>query len=162
MVVGRVSGAHGIKGWLKVRSYTQPAANLAGFSVWRLRRGDGERSVAVREARAAPGGVVAKIEGIDDRDAALAWVGADVAVERSELPPCEPGEYYWIDLEGLEVRTPDGAVLGTVDHLLATGSNDVLVLEGERQRLIPFVRGDVIRSVDLDGGVIVADWPADF
>src|SRR5690606_439016 len=105
---------------------------------------------------------IVKLDGVDDRDAAREWVGAEIAVERRQLPPCGPGEFYWSDLEGLEVRTLEGEVLGTVDHLLATGGNDVLVLAGEKERLIPFVWETVIRSVDLDEGVIVADWAADY
>jgi len=89
-------------------------------------------------------------------------IGADIAVERSELPACEPGEYYWADLEGLEVVTPAGDRLGTVDHLVATGGHDVLVLAGKPERLIPFVHGAVIRGVDLVAGVIVADWSPEF
>jgi 16S rRNA processing protein RimM len=162
VTVGRVSGVHGVKGWLKIHSYTEPRGNVAGFPVWVVRRGEREQLLAVEEARAQGRSVVAKLAGIDDRDAALEWVGAQIAVERAQLPPSAPGEYYWTDLEGLEVRASDGEVLGTVDHLLATGSNDVLVIAGERQRLIPFVLGDVVRSVDLEAGLIVVDWPADF
>ncbi len=90
------------------------------------------------------------------------WIGAEIFVARAALPECAPDEYYWTDLEGLEVRTPTGERLGTVDHLLATGSNDVLVLAGAPQRLIPFVLGTVIRNVDLEGGFIVADWSPDY
>lgn len=161
VTVGRVRGAHGVRGWLKIQSYTEPQSNLSGYPRWILRRGTRELAATVEQVRAMPAALLAKLQGIDDRDAALEWYGADVAVERSALPPCAPGEYYWTDLEGLEVRTTEGTVLGTVDHLLATGSNDVLVLAGERERLVPFVLDDVIRSVDLDTGVIVADWPAD-
>ena len=161
VTVGRVSGAHGVKGWLKIQSFTEPRENLLAYTAWILRRHEREHAAAVEHAQPQGRGVIAKLRGIDDRDAALAWTGAEIAIERSRLPPCGPGEFYWTDLEGLEVRTPEGALLGTVDHLLATGSNDVLVLAGDRQRLVPFINGDVIRSVDLDSRLIVADWPLD-
>jgi 16S rRNA processing protein RimM len=161
VVVGRVSAVHGVRGWLKIRSYTEPRDNIAHFPTWILCRNGREQRIEVESVRGQGNAMLAKLSGLDAREEAAQWVGADVAVERSQLPRCAPGEYYWVDLEGLEVRTPQGEVLGTVDHLLATGSNDVLVLSGG-ERLIPFVMGDVIRSVDLEKGLIVADWSADF
>lgn len=158
VTLGRISGLFGVKGWVKVQSYTEPRDNLARFGVWIVRRRGADSAMEVEEARGHGGNVVAKLRGIDDRDAARDWVGAEVAVDRAALPACEPGEYYWTDLEGLEVRTVSGESLGKVDHLLATGEHDVLVLHGERDRLIPFVLGAVIRDVDLESGVIVADW----
>jgi 16S rRNA processing protein RimM len=106
--------------------------------------------------------VIAKLRASDDRDAAYALIGGEIAVPRDRLAPLPPGEYYWTDLEGLEVRTLEGVSLGRVDHLLATGAHDVLVLDGEPARLIPFVPGAVVRSVDLANGLIVADWSPEF
>ena len=158
VTLGRISGLFGVKGWVKVQSYTEPRDNLARFAVWIVRRRGADQELTVEDARGHGANVVAKLRGIDDRDAAREWIGADVAVTRDALPACAPGEYYWTDLEGLEVRSVGGEVLGTVDHLLATGGHDVLVLDGRPARLIPFVLGSVIRDVDLDAGVIVADW----
>lgn len=157
VTLGRISGVHGVKGWVKVHSYTEPRSNIAGFGVWIVARSGGTSLLEVEDSRSGGGSVVVKLKGIDDRDEARAWIGAEIAVERAALPECAPGEYYWADLEGLEVRTVDGVALGKVDHLLATGGNDVLVLD-RADRLIPFVPGSVIRSVDLQAGVIVADW----
>jgi 16S rRNA processing protein RimM len=162
VTLGRIGAAHGIKGWLKVHSYTEPRDNIVGYSTWVLARGEERHSVRVTDARASHDRVVVKLEGIDDRDAAAALSGAEIAVERGQLPPCGPRQYYWSDLVGLEVRTVAGEVLGHVDHLLATGEHDVLVLGGETERLIPFVWDAVIRRVDLDEGVIEADWAPDF
>jgi 16S rRNA processing protein RimM len=162
ITLGRIAGVFGVKGWLKIHSYTDPRDNIVAFDTWTLERDGRHTRVAVEAGRRHGAGVVVKLAGVDDRDAAQACVGADVLVERSALPECAPGEYYWADLEGLEVRTPTGEMLGRVDHLLATGSHDVLVLEGTPARLIPFVLGTVIRTVDLEGGVIVADWAADY
>jgi 16S rRNA processing protein RimM len=157
VTLGRISGVHGVKGWVKVHSYTEPRENIAGFGVWIVSRRGAASALEVEDSRSGGGHVLAKLKGIDDRDEARGWIGAEIAVERAALPQCAPGEYYWADLEGLEVRTLGGEALGKVDHLLATGSNDVLVLD-RAGRLIPFVPGSVIRSVDLDAGVIVADW----
>jgi 16S rRNA processing protein RimM len=158
VTLGRISGLFGVKGWVKVQSYTEPRDNLAKFGVWIVRRHGADSEMEVEDARGHGANVVAKLRGVDDRDVAREWIGADVAVARAALPACEPGEYYWTDLEGLEVRTVAGDPLGKVERLLATGGHDVLVLGGERARLIPFVLGRVIRNVDLDAGVIVADW----
>jgi 16S rRNA processing protein RimM len=160
--VGRISGLFGVKGWVKIHSYTEPRANIVGYGVWRLRQHGVESRLEVEDGRGQGGSVVAKLRGIDDREQARAWIGADIAIERGQLPACAPDEYYWTDLEGLEVRTVEGDVLGKVEYLVATGSNDVLVLGGAPERLIPFVLGSVIRSVDLDAGVIIADWSPEY
>jgi len=162
VTLGRISGVHGVRGWVKVHSYTEPRDNVVRFAQWTIRTQTGERAVEVEDGRAQGANVVAKLRGVDDRDAARELIGADIAVARSALPECEPGEFYWADLEGLEVITPGGERLGTVDYLVATGGHDVLVLAGRPARLIPFVRGTVIRSVDLAAGVIVADWSPEF
>jgi 16S rRNA processing protein RimM len=162
VTLGRISGVYGVRGWVKVQSYCEPRANIVGFDNWTVRQRGSERTIEVEDGRAQGTNVVAKLRGVDDRDQARGLIGAEVAVERAALPKCEPGEYYWTDLEGLEVVTPGGVRLGEVAHLVATGEHDVLVLAGRPERLIPFVPGTVIQSVDLDAGVIVADWSAEF
>jgi 16S rRNA processing protein RimM len=162
VTLGRISGVFGVKGWVKVHSYTEPRENIAGFGVWTLRHRGVDRTIEVEDGRSHGGNVVVKLRGVDDPEHARALMGAEVFVERADLPACKPGEYYWTDLEGLEVRAVNGELLGVVDHVVATGANDVLVLAGEPARLIPFVVGDVIRDVDLDAGVIVADWSPEF
>lgn len=162
VTLGRISGAHGIKGWVKVYSFTDPRANVIGFDRWMLLKDGERREVVVEGGNGASGKVRAKLRGIEDRDAALALIGAEIAVARAALPACEPGEYYWTDLEGLAVRNARGESLGTVDYLFAGGAHDMLVLEGGSQRLIPFVTGRVVREVDLERRVIVVDWEADY
>src|SRR5690606_9120146 len=160
--LGRISGAFGDKGGLKILSYNEPPANILNFDHWldehqrrvtRTALDDG-----LEHGRALSTGVGATLERIDDRGRALERRGGEIAVERAALPPLGTGEYSWADLEGLLVRRPDGTELGGVDHLLATGATAVLVVHGEREILIPFVRGDVIRDVDVAAGTIVADW----
>jgi 16S rRNA processing protein RimM len=162
VTLGRISGVYGVRGWVKVQSYCEPRGNIVGFDNWTVRHRGSERTIEVEEGREQGTNVVAKLRGVDDRDQARGLIGAEVAVERAALPKCEPGEYFWTDLEGLAVVTPGGARLGEVDHLVATGEHDVLVLAGRPERLIPFVPGTVIQSVDLDAGVIVADWSPEF
>jgi 16S rRNA processing protein RimM len=162
VTVGRVTGAFGVKGWVKVRSYTEPADNILALGPWTLRRAGMERELEVDEGSAHTANVVARLRGVDDRDAALECVGAEVAVPRERLPPAAPGEMYWTDLEGCEVRTLAGVVLGVVDHLFATGAHDVLVVAGKPERLIPFVAGRVVKHVDLATRSIVVDWSPDY
>jgi 16S rRNA processing protein RimM len=161
VILGRVSGVFGVKGWLKVQSYTEPRDNIVGFGAWTLRMNGVDRDFEVEDGRSHAGSVVAKLHGIDDRDRARDCVGADIVVPREKLPAVGSGELYWTDLEGLEVRTTTGVVLGKVDHLVATGGNDVLVLDSRPQRLIPFVAGAVVKDVDLGLGIIVVDWSPD-
>ena len=162
VILGRVSGVFGVKGWLKVQSYTEPRDNIVGFGAWTLRMNGVDRAFEVEDGHSHAGSVVAKLHGIDDRDRARDLVGADVVVVREQLPAIATGELYWTDLEGLEVQTTTGIVLGKVDHLLATGGNDVLVLDSTPERLIPFVAGAVVKEVDLERGLIVVDWSPDF
>ena len=162
VILGRVSGVFGVKGWLKVQSYTEPRDNIVGFGAWTLRMNGVDHAFDVEEGHSHAGSVVAKLHGLDDRDRARDWIGADIVVLREQLPKIAAGELYWTDLEGLEVRTTTGTVLGTVDHLLATGGNDVLVLDSSPRLLIPFVAGDVVKEVDLTAGLIVVDWSPDY
>jgi len=160
-VVGRIVGAHGVCGWVKVHSYTQPMENILTYSPWYLRH-DGEWQARRPEKGRRQGrGVVAQIAGCGERDAALSLRGCDIAVRREQLPPAAEDEYYWNELIGLEVVTTDGRSLGRVDHLLQTGANDVLVVRGDRERLLPFIE-TVVLTVDLETGCIEVDWDPEF
>lgn len=157
VIVGRVTGLFGVRGWIKVYSYTRPPEALFGYGSWQLEvRGQWhEREVVERRRQGR--GLVARLAGCEDRDAAVALVGAAIAIDAGQLPARAPGEYYWAELEGLRVVNLEDQELGRVSHLFETGANDVLVVRGERERLIPFGR-DVVRHVDLDAGVIRVDW----
>ena len=162
VTLGRVSGVFGVKGWLKVQSYTRPRDNIARFGTWTLRMNGVDRAFGVEDGHSHAGSVVAKLQGIDDRDRARDCVGADIVVEREQLPATRADEFYWTDLEGLEVRSMAGVALGKVDHLLATGAHDVLVLDSTPACLIPFIVGDVVKLVDIESGFIVVDWSTDY
>jgi 16S rRNA processing protein RimM len=158
VTLGRICGAYGIKGWVKIRSYTQRRDDIARFKDWIVENRGVKQRMAVESSRPQGKDIVAKLVGVDDRDAARELTDAAVMVERAELPACAPGEYYWSDLEGLSVRTVAGEELGTIDHLLAMPAHDMLVLAGERKRLIPFVAGTIVRRVDIDAGVVTVEW----
>lgn len=160
--LGHIAGVYGVRGWVKVHSFTEPRANIVNFAKWTLAQGGRRWQVDVEGGRIQGKGVVAKLAGVDDRDRAQALVGAEISVERAQLPDCGPREYYWTDLEGLHVEASDGSSLGRVDHLMATGAHDVLVLEGDGERLIPFVLGEIVTAVDLERGRIIVNWDASY
>ncbi len=107
--------------------------------------------------------VVAALEGVADRDAAAALIGWDILIDKEQLPVPEQGEYYWADLVGLRVETEQGEALGIVDHLMETGANDVLVVkDGKKERLIPFLQQQTVLNVDIENGLMIVDWDPDF
>ena len=162
LVMGRITGIHGVHGWVKVWSYTEPREQLLQYRVWRLRHGAQQRVVKLLQGRLQGKNLVAHLEGFDDRDQSRELMEWEILVPRSELPELPVEEFYWADLEGLRVVTTDGQELGRVDHLMETGANDVLVVVGERERLIPYVPGEVVQAVDLEAGIIQVDWDPDF
>jgi 16S rRNA processing protein RimM len=164
VLVGRIVGLYGVQGWLKIESWTEPRTQIFKYQPWLLEKAPGEvMEVAGIKGRPQGKGLVCQLPNVDDRDAAAALVGQDIHVARELLPPPAKDEYYWVDLEGLEVVTTEGVSLGRVSHLFATGANDVVVVrDGTRERLVPFVQGTYVRSVDLSGGRMVVDWDPEF
>lgn len=162
VVLGRVSGAHGVRGWVKVFSYTRPMGNILNYPRWMLRKNGSSATHEMTEGREQGRGLVAKLSGIEDRDAALALMDSEICVDRAEMPRCAEGEYYWADLLGMDVVTKDGVSLGQIASMIETGANDVLVVVGDRKHLIPFVRPDVVRGIDLEQGRMEVDWDPEF
>jgi len=169
--IGRISGVFGVRGWVKVYSYTSPRLNVVQYSPWHLRQ-NGEESIRhVIAGRAHGDGVLAALAGIDNRDVAEALIGAEIEVDRAVLGPelgADTGgpaaqkEFFWVDLQGMEVRTRTGTSLGFVEQLLETGANDVMIVVGAGRHLIPFLYGTVVKAVDGDRRVITVDWDSDF
>jgi 16S rRNA processing protein RimM len=168
VTLGRVAGVYGIRGWVKLQSYTRPAENLLDYPGCRLQTAQGHEAKLI-QGRVHGNGLVAQFSDaqgrpIEDRDVAAALIGAEVQVDRSELPEPPAGSYYWSDLLGLEVVSIDGLPLGRVVELMENGAQDVLVLKDAEglERMIPFVPGPIIQSVDLKTQRIVADWAPDY
>ncbi len=166
LLLGKIVGLFGVEGWVKLESYAEPRIRIFKYRPWFVGRADGTGEIEFDdvEGRAQGKGIVARLPGIDDRDAAAALVGAEIRIWRSALPKPKRGEFYWADLEGLAVTNMQGIAFGRVSHLFATGANDVLVVsdEARRERMIPFVTGEFVKEVDIDGGRILVDWDAEF
>lgn len=163
ILVGRFVGAFGVRGEVKLESFTEPKKAILRYLPWVLCNAQGgERMLEDARGRETSKGIVASIPGVQDRDAAEALRGTEVWVAREVLPPPQPGEYYWVDLEGLRVLNLDGVEFGVVSHLFSTGANDVVAVQGERERLIPFVMPEYITAIDFDARTMTVDWDADF
>ncbi len=162
ILLGRVVGAFGVRGELKLESWTAPRDALFRYTPWILVHRGEERPVVGAKGKLNPNGsITARLPDVESRDDAEALVGAEVWILRSQLPPSKPGEYYWVDLEGLRVITTEGVELGTVTHLFNNGANDVIAVRGERERYLPYAP-HVVLEVDLDGGRMVVDWDPEF
>lgn len=165
VVLGRISGLFGVRGWVKVFSYTEPREAVLKYKGLLLGRNGDWQSIKVAEGQRHGKTVILRLEGVDDRDQAAALIGTEIGAMRSELPEPEDGHYYWLDLIGLKVVHRDGTELGTIKDMLETGAHDVMVLkseqEGEQERLIPFVKDAVVINVDLHEKRVDVDWEWD-
>jgi len=159
--MGRVVGAFGLNGWVKVKVFTESADTLGTFPTWLVQSGVGWREMTLEDFEVHSKGPVAKLAGCDDRNAADALRGADVAVTREALGEAEDGTLYWVDLVGLEVVDEGGTRLGEVEGLFESGETSVLVVKGAKERLIPFVP-EYVKAVDREARRITVDWKADY
>lgn len=175
--LGRITGHFGVRGWVKVHSDTQPRENIVQYKEWLLFphgrsvavAGDEVRKVQVIDGREQGKTVVARLEGIEDRDAAEQLIGYGIVVDRAALPGLDEDQYYWTDLIGMGVVTIENVRIGTVRRLFETGANDVLVISDERagskvgaEVLVPWIQPTVITRVDQDARQITVDWDPDF
>ncbi len=159
VLLGRISGFFGVKGWVKVYSYTEPREAILDYQPWLL--GDQEREVRITRGQPHGKTIIVALPGVESPEQARALVGQEIRVPRSALPETDDGAWYWSDLQGLAVINTDGVELGRVKKMIETGANDVMVLDGDRERLVPFVNGSVVRKVDLEAREIHVDWHPD-
>lgn len=164
VVVGQIGRPHGIDGSMRINSYTQPAENILNYLPWFIQKKDSQvwEDLQYEKVEHHAKGLVIFLKGINDRNIAAHYTQANIAVSRDQLPSLPENEYYWSDLEKLDVKTQSGVLLGQVDHLFETGSNDVLVVKGDKQHLIPFLKGNTILNIDLLNKIITVDWDPDF
>ena len=167
IVVGKIFSVHGVRGEVKVYSFTDPIENLLDYRNWTLRREGSVKQVELVSGRSNKKELVAKLKGLDDRDEARLLSGYEICISRSLLPNLTEDEYYWYQLQGLKVINQDEQLFGKIDHLLETGANDVMVVKpcagslDDRERLLPYTAQCVL-AVDLEAGVMRVEWDADF
>lgn len=167
IVVGKINGVYGVKGWVKVFSYTEPREGITNYRPWYLKQSGINKGrwqeVRLEQGKPHAKTVIAKFEGFDDRNASMMLIGAEIGIDSELLSSSDSGDFYWRDLIGLHVVNQQGVELGIVDRLIETGANDVLVVsagdnEEALERLIPWTLGNAVVEVDLDKGIILVDW----
>lgn len=167
-VMGKITSVYGVKGWVKVFSYAEPKENICQYSNWSIERNGERKVVKVLNCKPHGNGMVAQLEGCHDRDQARSFCDYLITVPKEQLPELKAGEYYWHQFEGLRVQLPSGELLGKVNHMMETGSNDVLVVKAcngsvdDRERLIPYLPDQVVLDVDLEAGVLTVNWDLEF
>ncbi|WP_068827997.1 ribosome maturation factor RimM [Pseudomonas sp. BMS12] len=167
VVLGKITSVHGVRGEVKVYSFTDPIDNLLDYQRWTLKRDAEVRQMELVSGRLQGKVLVAKLKGLDDREVARTYAGFEICVPREQLPDLEDGEFYWYQLVGLKVIDMQGQLLGRLDHLLETGANDVMVVKpcagslDDRERLLPYTE-QCVQGIDLAAGEMRVDWDADF
>lgn len=168
MVLGKITAVYGVKGWVKIYSFTDPMENIFTYQPWQLKVGDTFKTLKVETGKVHGKGLVAKLVGVDDRNVAQGFCGYEIVVDSSQLPELEEGEYYWNQLKNLLVYTESDQLLGKVSHLIETGANDVLVVKAtkdsidQQERLLPYLPDQVIKKIDLETGTMRVDWDPEF
>ena len=164
ITLGTINGVYGVKGWVKVYSFTSPIENILKYKTWQLvDQKKQNKTVKLEQGKRHGKGIVAKLEGYDDRNAVEILLKSEIRIARDLLPSLPKGEYYWSDLQGLQVTNMENVDFGKVDHLFETGANDVMVVKtGDQERLIPFVQGMYIKDINLTEKTMKVDWPEDF
>ena len=168
MVLGKITAVYGIKGWLKIYSFTDPMENIFEYQPWRLNVGGTLKEVKVEASKKHGKGLIAKLDGVDDRNIAQTYCGYEILADSGLLPELKEGEYYWSQLQNLLVYTESDQLLGKVIRLMETGANDVLVVKGtadsidQKERLLPYLPDQVIKKIDLETGAMWVDWDPEF
>ncbi|GAB3032391.1 ribosome maturation factor RimM [Bowmanella dokdonensis] len=169
LVVGKIGAPYGVKGWVKITSYTDVPEGIFDYAPWLLKTEGGLKELKVDQWREHNNGLVAKLDGVDDRDAVDRLKNLEICIQAEQLPELEEGDFYWRDLVGMRVVNLKGYDMGTVRELFETGSNDVMVVKanindafGQKERMIPYLLDQVVKQVDRAEKTITVDWEADF
>ncbi len=162
ILLGRIVGVSGLQGWLKVHSDTVPREDIDRYTCWQLGKRNEWNTYQVEKVKRQGKRILGKLAGCDNRESAEALVGLDIAIESGQLEELAKHQYYWVDLQGLQVTNHEGVEFGRIKRVFDTGANDVIVVQGDRERLIPWVIDDVIKAVDLAAGTVTVDWDPEF
>lgn len=158
IIIGKLGSTYGIHGWIKLRTYTEYGENVLEYLPWHIKENNTWTPVTLESGRMHGKDIIAKLQGYDTPEKARLLTGSDIAILRSQLPRLDENEYYWSDLIGLSVIDQHKATLGKVIYLMETGSNDVLVVKGNKEHAIPWIMGKVITSIDLEKKEIHVNW----
>ena len=168
ILLGSISGVHGVKGWLKVFSHTHPRIKITEYKQWFISK-DKENwtTVNLLDGRVQGKNIIVLLEGVNDRNQVEALIGSEIAIQSSQLVKLSNDEYYWRDLIGLSVETTEGIKLGKIDWLFNSGSNDVIVVKDKtgvevKERMLPFLRDDIVKSISLEASQMIVDWDPEF
>lgn len=162
VLLGQIAGAHGIRGEVLVRTFTENPGDIASYG--ELTDSEGGRPLRLEARKLAPKGLVARVAGVSDRNGAEALKGAELWVARELLPPPEEGSFYYADLIGLEAVDTQGVTFGRVVRVANYGAGDLLEIEldkGEKSELVPF-KAEYVPEVDIESGRVVIAWPLQF
>lgn len=162
VVIGRFGRPHGIKGFVRVHSFTDPSDNILRYSDWHVFLNKQWQPVKLLAIEVHNKTIIAQIEGYPERELVASLTNADIAIQESQLAILEAGEYYWHQLIGMNVINQTGDSFGTVIEIMPTGSNDVLVVQGDRRHLIPYLPGQYVIDINENQKVITVDWDVDF
>ena len=158
--LGRITGVHGIKGWLKIQSFSSPPENILNYPIWIINHQGEEDFYSIERGRKHHNKIIVKLEKIDDRTTAESLINSKILILRSDLPKLSNENYYWSDLVGLSVLSSEEEVIGKIESLIATGANDVMVINTSKDErvLVPFVMHEIIKEVNVELNYIKIDW----
>lgn len=157
ILIGKVSGCFGVKGWLKIFSYCEPRENISSYATWIVNDKVFESVESKRNGKL----MVAKLKGIDDKDTALSLIGQKIEINKEQLHCLDNDKFYWHDLVGLEVTNKQGVKFGTIKSLLETGAHDVVIINGDRERIVPYIMDQTILEVNIEKNSMLVDWHED-
>jgi len=158
VILGKVIGHFGVRGWVKIFSYTKPKQAILEYKEISLKDEQQWKSIEIEEGKVHGKNILIKIKDIENHEGAEQFLGKYLGVSRENFPQLPDGHYYWADLVGMEVKDLTGNKIGNISYMLETGANDVMVIENENEILIPFLIDRVVKSVDLKLNKIVVDW----
>lgn len=162
VVIGRFGRPHGIKGFVTVHSFTDPRDNILNYTDWHVFLNNAWQPVKLLCVESQNKAIIAQIDGYPERELVSRLTNAEIAIQKEQLAELEPGEYYWHQLVGMSVINQKGESFGTVIEVMPTGANDVLIVQGEKRYLIPYLPGQFIIEINSSKQVITVDWDVDF
>ncbi|MBI2786212.1 MAG: ribosome maturation factor RimM [Legionella longbeachae] len=162
IVIARFGRPHGIKGFVTVHSFTEPRENVLNYADWHACMNNKWQPIKLLHAEVQNKSIIVQVEGYPDRELVAQLTNIEIAVQQAQLKNLAPGEYYWHQLIGMNVTNQKGELLGKVVEIIPTGANDVLVVEGNKRYLIPYLPDQFILEINPDQQVITVDWDVDF